>query len=78
MSETRDQLVEILLDVVPDIDPQNLTDSQNFREAFDIDSMDFLAIVEQAEAEFSVSVPESAYAQLQTLEGFEAFLAKNR
>lgn len=74
MSQIREQVLEIMLDTVPDLDPENMADDANYREVFNVDSMDFLAILEQVEDTFGVTVPEDDYEQVQTLGGLTAYI----
>ena len=71
---TRDAVMEILWDIVPDIEPDEISGETNYREAFNVDSMDFMAILERVSEEFSVEVPEDDYASVQTLDGLTAYV----
>ena len=66
---TRETILDILLDVVPEIEPDSMAGDVNYREAFDIDSMDFMAILERVAEELGVDVPEDYYSEVQTLDG---------
>ncbi|NIR42236.1 MAG: acyl carrier protein [Actinobacteria bacterium] len=71
---TRDQVLEILLDVVPDIEPESMSPDTNFREAFNVDSMDFVDILERVATELGVEVPERDYPQVVTLAGLASYV----
>ena len=44
-AEIRDEILDILEDISPDDDLDNLDDAKPFREQLELDSMDFLDIV---------------------------------
>lgn len=71
---TKDKVLDILLDVVPDIEPEKMSDDTNFREAFNVDSMDFVDILERVAAETGVEVPESDYPKVVTLAGLTSYI----
>jgi acyl carrier protein len=71
---TQKQVLDILLDVVPDIEPESMSPDTNFREAFNVDSMDFVDILERVATEFGVEVPESDYPKVVTLAGLTSYI----
>lgn len=52
-----------------------LTPDDSLREMLDLDSLDFLAVMEHVAQLTGVSVPESDYADVDSLAGFERYLA---
>ena len=63
----RAAVVAALTSVAPEIDPAALDPDVEFRQAFELDSMDFLNFVIRLHASLQVDVPESDYAHLATL-----------
>jgi acyl carrier protein len=74
---TQEHVLEILLDVVPDIEPESMAPDQNFREAFNVDSMDFVEILERVADDFGVEVPEDDYGKVESLAGLTAYIDTN-
>ena len=74
-SEAREIIVEIIADIAPDADLEDLGGSENFRERFGLDSMDFLSIVEDIADQTGVEIPESDYDHVQSLDAMAAYLA---
>lgn len=74
-AELRQVIERRLRAVAPDADPSSLGAREDFREALDLDSMDFLRFVQGLHGELAVDVPEADYPKLTTLEGCEAYLA---
>ncbi len=72
----RQTVIEAILDVAPDTDPNSISDEASFREALGIDSMDFLDILEQVADETGVEVPEKDYPQIESIALFASYLAK--
>jgi acyl carrier protein len=73
--EIRKVVVESLKRVAPEIDPASIEDGSNFRDEFDLDSMDFLNFVLALHARLGVDIPEADYPRLYTLAGAVAYLA---
>lgn len=65
--------------VAPDIEAAELEEldrDEDFREALDLDSMDFLNILVEIKNRTGVEVPERDYPEVRSLAGLEAYLAK--
>lgn len=73
--EIRRAVVEALMSVAPEIDPQALQPNAAFRQEYDLDSMDFLNFVIGLHGSLGVNVPEADYARLATLDGAVEYLA---
>lgn len=71
----REAVVEALTSVAPEIDPSSLSPNVEFRQEFDLDSMDFLNFVIALHASLNVDVPEVDYPKLATLNGAVDYLA---
>lgn len=65
-----------LLRVAPEADLGDLDPDESLRDALDLDSLDFLALVENVAMITGVSVPESDYAAVETFAGFIGYLRR--
>ena len=65
--DIREEIVNILADIVPDEDLSNLDDDRPLREQIELDSMDFLDIVMELRKRYRIQIPEDDYIQLATL-----------
>jgi acyl carrier protein len=72
--EIRDEIVDILSDIVPDEDLSALKDDVPFREQIELDSMDFLDIIMELRKRYRVQVPEDDYLELATMAGTVKYL----
>ena len=72
--EIRDEILDILSDIVPDEDLTALKDDVPFREQIELDSMDFLDIVMELRKRYRVQVPEDDYVELATMAGTVKYL----
>jgi len=76
---TKDEIKAVVVDelgrIAPDIDAGTANPSGDLREAFDIDSMDFLNLVTALHQRLGVDIPEADYPKLFTLESAIAYLA---
>ena len=75
---TNDEIEELTTDalrqIAPDIDPDDIDRSADLREEFDIDSMDFLNLITRLSKACSMSIPESDYPQLSSLDALVDYL----
>ena len=72
--ETRQAVLEIIAEIAPDEEIDNLEGSLPLREQVDLDSMDFLDIVMELRKRYSIEVPEDDYMELNTLDGCVNYL----
>jgi acyl carrier protein len=66
--EIRSTVLRILGDIAPEADLNTLKPDVSFRDQLDIDSMDYLNFVIALDEELHVSIPESEYAKLSSLD----------
>lgn len=70
-------VLEKLLQVAPDIDPNALAPDIPVRDQYDFDSMDFLNYVIALGREFRINIPEQDYPALQSVNGAVDYLVAN-
>lgn len=75
-AQARDVLAEAIRAVAPDADLEHVGRDEDLREAFDLDSIDFLAVVEHLTERTGLRIDEDDYAELATVESAVAFLAR--
>jgi acyl carrier protein len=61
--------------IAPEVDLADVPGDVDFREEVDLDSMDFLSLVEGLKEATGVDVPEDDYSSIETLDGLVAYLA---
>lgn len=76
--ELRRATLDTLTDVAPEVDPASLKDSVKLRDQLDLDSMDWLRFLAALEKNLGVSVPESDYRRLLTLNDVVEYLAARK
>ena len=74
-AEIRDEIIDILSDIVPDEDLSDLDDSKLLREQMELDSMDFLDIVMELRKRYRIQIPEEDYPQLASMDSTVEYLA---
>ena len=67
-AEIRDEVLDILENIAPDEDLDNIKDEVAFREQLELDSMDFLDIVMELRKRHRIQIPEEDYTQLASME----------
>lgn len=60
-------IIDIITDIVPDEECDDLQPDEPLRDQLDLDSMDFLDIVMELRKQHGIEVPESDYPKLATL-----------
>ena len=61
--------------VAPDVDPADLVESARLRQELELDSLDFLRVLETIAQDTGVDVPEDAYREVPTVAGLVRFVA---
>lgn len=72
--ELKDLATRALYDIAPDLEGEVILPEENFRDQFEIDSMDFLNFVIKLHEATGIEIPERDYAQLATLSGCISYL----
>ncbi|WP_327134850.1 acyl carrier protein [Streptomyces sp. NBC_01343] len=68
---------EVLAEVVPGADPTALSPEENFRDTLEMDSLDFLNLVEALSGRTGLPLPEADYPSLNTLNGCADYIASH-
>jgi acyl carrier protein len=68
MTDLHDTIRAAIEKIAPDVDASQLPGSCNFREAAELDSMDFLGVLAQIADSTGVEVPEADYAIVVTID----------
>jgi len=74
--EVRKALVDSILSVAPEANFEDVRPDRPVREQLDIDSFDFLTILENLHEKIGVNVPESDYGKMITLDGSVDYLVR--
>lgn len=74
--EVRKALIDSILDVAPEADFTQVRPDRPVRGQIDIDSFDFLTILENLHEKIGVDVPESDYGKMITLDGSVDYLVR--
>lgn len=68
---TRDEIKNVILEIIEDIDEDadfdSLDPAEPLRDQLDLDSMDFLDIVMELRKRYKLQIPEEEYPELSTL-----------
>lgn len=74
--QIRQALIDSILAVAPEADLDAIRPDRPVRDQIDIDSFDFLTILEHLHERLGIDVPESDYARMTTLDGSIAYLSQ--
>ena len=73
--EARDAVQAALGVVAPDIDLDEVEGRSRLRQYLELDSLDFLRLVETLDVQTGVNIPESDYPKVGTVDGLVDYLA---
>ena len=73
-AEIRSSIIEILSEINPDEDYENLKDEESFRDQLSMDSMDMLDIVLALRKKYKLQIPEEDYPHLVSMSSTLAYL----
>ncbi len=73
-AEIRDEILDILDDIAPDEELDQIDDDQPFRDQLELDSMDFLDIVMELRKRHRVQIPEEDYGHLASMSSTVGYL----
>ena len=74
-ADIEQRVLDLFLQVAPDVEPAKLRRDVPFRDQFDFDSMDTLNFAISLHEAFGVDVPETDYRQLARLASATAYVA---
>lgn len=74
----KDTICNLILDIAPEADISELNPEEDLREELDLDSMDFMRLLESIEKSLGVSIPESDYKQVSTLHNMTQYISAHR
>jgi acyl carrier protein len=66
--ELRSLIITELVRIAPDVDPSDVPDDEDLRDALDLDSMDFMRLLTAVHQTTGVNIPESDYRQVLQLD----------
>lgn len=72
--QIRQAFIDSLLDIAPEADIGSVKQSRPLRAQLDIDSFDFLRVLERFHERTGIDVPEADYPKMETLDGAVAYL----
>lgn len=73
-AEIRSVIIDILEDIAPDEEMDDLDDAKPFRDQLELDSMDFLDIVMELRKRYRVQIPEEDYGHLASMDSTVSYL----
>ena len=73
--DPRQVILDAIERIAPDVDASAVPDDVDFREEAELDSMDFLSVLNAIQEATGVEVPEIDYAQIMTIAQFTDYLS---
>ena len=76
--EIRAVALETLIDIAPEAEPMGIDGTSPLQEQLDLDSLDFLRLLEEMVDRTGLDIPERDYDKVATLDGLVEYLAAER
>jgi acyl carrier protein len=73
--EAQDAVHVAIREIAPDVDSGDLVDGARLRQDLELDSLDFLRVLETLVARTGVDIPEEAYGDVATVQGLVHYIA---
>ena len=70
----RNQVLSTLKRIAPEVEPEQLHCDRSLREEVDLDSMDWLRLIEALHRSLGIVIPETDYQHVDTLDKLVAYL----
>jgi acyl carrier protein len=67
-------ICRLILDIAPEVDIESLDPNEELREELDLDSIDFMKLLEAVSLETSITISESDYDQVQSLQSMVSYI----
>jgi len=75
-NDIRRGVLQTLCSIAPEVQADALLDAEPLRDQVDLDSMDWLNVLQGLHRRFGVDIPEADYARLSTLQRIVGYLAE--
>jgi acyl carrier protein len=75
--QARDTVAAILGQIAPEADLDDVEPDEDLRSGLDLDSLDFLSLIEGLKERTGVDVPEEDYPQVRSLGGLVTYLTSH-
>lgn len=72
--ELNQLIIDQLIAIAPELEDEELVTDEDMRDAFDLDSMDFLHLVSAVSKQTGINIPEVDYPKVLTIEKMLAYL----
>ena len=73
-AEIRALILQLICEIAPEADPAAARDQDDIREAFDLDSMDFINLVTAIHERTKIDIPERDYNKIFVLKNAVAYI----
>nr|WP_297348359.1 phosphopantetheine-binding protein [uncultured Glaciecola sp.] len=67
-------ICRLILDIAPEVDIESLDPNEDLREELDLDSIDFMKLLEAVSLETSITISESDYDKVQSLQSMVNYI----
>ena len=75
--EIRDDILSVLTEIAPEVEPDEISDQALLRDQVDLDSMDWLNFLIGIHKRLHVEIPEADYRKLRTVDDLVRYVEAN-
>ena len=73
----KQSICQLIEDIAPDVNTDNLDLNDDIRDELDLDSMDFIRLLDAIDKTLGVNIPESDYGKVNTLQRMVEYISSH-
>ncbi|MFT4939159.1 MAG: acyl carrier protein [Paraglaciecola sp.] len=77
LKSIKQSICRLIVDIAPEVNTDELDHNDDIRDELDLDSMDFIRLLEAIEKTLGVNIPESDYAKVNTLQNMAEYISSH-
>ena len=75
LQSIKQSICRLIVDIAPEVNTDDLDHNEDIRDELDLDSMDFIRLLESIDKVLGVNIPESDYSKVNTLQSMAEYIS---
>jgi acyl carrier protein len=75
LQSIKQSICRLIVDIAPEVNTDDLDHNDDIRDELDLDSMDFIRLLEGVDEALGVNIPESDYSKVNTLQSMAEYIS---
>ena len=77
LQSIKQSICRLVVDIAPEVNTDDLDHNDDIRDELDLDSMDFIRLLEGIDKALGVNIPESDYSKVNTLQSMAEYVSSH-